>query len=423
MPGHKGNEFLGIEQLDITEIQGADSLYEADGIIAQSEKNASELFGCRTLYSTEGSSQCIRAMLYLISLYAKRQGRKPLILAARNAHKAFLTAAALLDTDVEWLYPKKSATYLSCELTKEELEEYFQKSEEKPTALYLTSPDYLGAISDIRTVAEICHKHGVLLAVDNAHGAYLKFLPESMHPIDFGADICCDSAHKTLPALTGGAYLHLSGTMDLAVGNMAKNALALFGSTSPSYLILESLDSLNKYLVTYPEKLQNLVSRLDALKAKLRNRGYLLYGNEELKLTIQAKAYGYTGFQLAELLRRDKIEPEFTDPDYLVLMLSAETNEEALARLEETLLKIPPLPPIKDAPVAFACGEKVLSIREATLSDAELVPIEKCLGRILAMPSVGCPPAVPILVCGERIDSHAIECFSYYGIKNCYVIK
>ena len=116
MPGHKGAAFLGMEPLDITEIQGADSLYEANGIIARSEANASVLFGCRTFYSTEGSSQCIRAMLYLITLYAAQQGRKPLIAAGRNAHKTFLTAAALLDTDVRWLYPQSPVSYLSCNL-------------------------------------------------------------------------------------------------------------------------------------------------------------------------------------------------------------------------------------------------------------------------------------------------------------------
>ena len=423
MPGHKGNTFLGIEHLDITEIQGADSLYEADGIIAKSESNASEIFGCRTLYSTEGSSQCIRAMLYLISLYAKRKGKKPLILAARNCHKAFLTAAALLDLDIKWLYPENPSSYLSCNLTGDELEKYLKNEKSRPVAVYLTSPDYLGTVSDIFAISEVCHRYGVLLAVDNAHGAYLKFLPESMHPIDLGADICCDSAHKTLPALTGGAYLHLSLAMDLEIGDMAKNSLALFGSTSPSYLILESLDSLNEYLTAYPEKLQNLISRLDALKARLCKQGYSLYGNEKLKLTIQAKAYGYTGAQLAKLLRADKIEPEFTDPDYLVLMLTPETSEEALIRLEEALLKIPPLPPINDEPPAFALGETILSTREATLSDTELLPTENCLGRILASPSVSCPPAVPILVCGERIDAHAIECFKYYSIDNCYVVK
>ena len=422
-PGHKGAGCLGMEHLDITEIQGADSLYEAESIIAESEANASDLFGCRTFYSTEGSSQCIRAMLYLLSIYAKQRGRKPLIAAGRNAHKAFLSAAALLDVDVCWLYPQSTVSYLSCGLTPKELEEYLQNVQERPVAVYLTSPDYLGMISDIRTVAETCHRYGVLLAVDNAHGAYFRFLPESIHPIDLGADICCDSAHKTLPVLTGGAYLHLSAGMDAAVGGLAKNALMLFGSTSPSYLILQSLDAANQYLKNYPEQLQKLIAKVDAFKARLYQRGYSLYGSEALKLTIQAKPYGYTGNQLAELLRQMKIEPEFSDPDYLVLLLSAETDGETLAYLEQALSRIPPQPPITDECPAFVPGERVVSIREALLACSELLPVEQCRGRILAASTVGCPPAVPILVCGERIDAHAIACFTYYGIDRCFVIK
>ena len=416
MPGHKGHGPLGIEALDITEIRGADSLYEAEGIIAQSEENASSLFGCPTLYATEGSSQCIRAMVYLLCQDAR--GKQPKIAAGRNAHKAFLTAAALLGVEVSWLYPEKQASYLSCPLTSEELEDYLEK--EAPTALYLTSPDYLGALSDIAPLAEVCHRHGVLLAVDNAHGAYLKFLHSSRHPMDLGADICCDSAHKTLPVLTGGAYLHLSERFSIAQG---KNALMLFGSTSPSYLILQSLDAANAYLETYPQKLQQLLPGIRRLKRNLRDHGFSLYGSEELKLTLDTKAYGYRGTEFADLLRKANLEPEFADPDYVVLMLSAEMDTQLLRYLEETLCRIPRRAPVLEEPPRFSPGEKVLSIREAALAPWELLPAEQCLGRILAVPAVGCPPAVPILVCGERIDENALACFAYYGIPTCPVVK
>lgn len=423
MPGHKGVSLLGMEHLDITEIQGADSLYEADGIIAQSEANASMLFGCKTYYSTEGSSQCIRAMLYLTLLYAKQQGRKPLIAATRNAHKTFLTAVALLDIRVHWLYSENNPSYLSCDLTPAQVDCYLSNAKDKPVALYVTSPDYLGKIADIRGLANVCHKHNVLLIVDNAHGAYMKFLPESMHPMDLGTDLCCDSAHKTLPVLTGGAYLHLSKEMDKAVGKQAKNSLMLFGSTSPSYLILQSLDVANKYLEDYPARLKTQLPKIDELKETLKQYGYCLYGDEPLKLTIDAKPFGYSGIELADILRQQTIEPEYADPDYVVLMLSTETTEEEINRLSKTLFHISPKTPIEEKAPRFIPCPKVLEIREAMLSDSETLPVEQCLGRILAVPTVSCPPAVPILVCGEQIDEHAIKCFQYYGIDNCCVVK
>ena len=423
IPGHKGSSILGMESMDITEIAGADSLYEDDGIIAQSEANASALFGCKTIYSTEGSSQCIRAMLYLVMLYGKRMGRKPLIAAGRNAHKAFLTAAALLDLDVQWLYPKNNGSYLACELTAEEMRAYLEDAEEKPAAVYLTSPDYLGNMADVRAMAEVCHRYDVLLAVDNAHGAYLKFLPESMHPMDLGADLCCDSAHKTLPALTGAAYLHLSEKMDREVGAQAKNAMMIFGSTSPSYLILQSLDAVNSYLEDHPRRLREFASMVRELKEKLRGHGYILAGSEPMKLTIDAKAYGYTGMELAEYLRRHQMEPEFADQDYLVLMLTPELAGEALTRLCRVLCQLPRKDAVEVFAPAFARGRQVLSIRDAMLSDSEMLPAEQCLGRILAVPTVGCPPAVPILVCGETVTEYAVACFSYYGISNCCVVK
>lgn len=423
MPGHKGTSHLGVEHLDITEVAGGDSLYEADGIIKQSEENASKQFGCKTFYSTEGSSQCIRAMLYLILNYAKQLGRKPIIASVRNVHKTFLTAIALLDIDVQWLYPKENVGYLSCNLTAGELNSYLESVNEKPMAVYITSPDYLGNVADVKALANICHKHGVLLAVDNAHGAYLKFLRTSLHPIDLGADLCCDSAHKTLPVLTGGAYLHLSSKMDAAVGTQAKNALMLFGSTSPSYLILQSLDAANLYLEVYRNKLDSFILKVDKLKEHLQQHGYGLYGNEPLKITFNAKSYGYTGTKLADYLREQNIEPEFADPDYVVMMLTPEISEDALVQIETVLCQLPQRTPLNKAAPLLIQGEKQLNIREALFSASETLPAEQCLGKILAVPTVGCPPAVPILVCGEVITEHALSCFEYYGLTSCCVVK
>jgi arginine/lysine/ornithine decarboxylase len=413
MPGHKGKGPLGIEHLDITEICGADSLYEAEGIIAQSEANASWLFGCPTFYSTEGSSQCIRAMVYLAMLDAKAKGKPLRIAAGRNAHKTFLSAAALLDADVVWLYPNEGESYLSCTITPQDVEALANVS-----TLYLTSPDYLGNLADISAISAICRQKGILLLVDNAHGAYLRFLPSSLHPIDQGADLCCDSAHKTLPVLTGGAYLHLR---DAELAKHAKDALALFGSTSPSYLILQSLDAANSYLAgDYRQQLAVFCQSMQQLRTRLSAHGYHFIDQEPMKLTIEAKRFGYTGTELAHLLRQNGVECEFADPDYLVLMPTLQSD---LSGLQAVLLRAEPRTPFTAPRPSFFRPEKVLSIREATLSASRLVPIADSLGKILAAATVGCPPAVPIVVCGERISPEAIQVFQYYGIETCRICE
>lgn len=421
MPGHKGNGYLGIERLDITEIDGADSLYEADGIIKKSEENASALFGANTFYSAEGSSLSIRAMLYLSVLHAKKEGRTPLVLAGRNAHKTFVNTASMLDFDVEWLFGEN---YLSCDISADYLDEKIKNMTEKPTAVYITSPDYLGNMVDIQNISKVCQKHDVLLLVDNAHGAYLKFLDKSMHPIDLGADMCCDSAHKTLPVLTGGAYLHISKNIDAWYSRNAKNALSMFGSTSPSYIILQSLDMANTYITDdYRFKLSRFSMAVAKCKERLAEHGYAVIGNEPLKITIGTKPYGYTGFEIKNILADKNIVCEFYDDDFVVLMLTHDIGIDGLKRIEDAFFSLEKKPSVKSKPPRLTPPERVMSIREAVFSENETISAEKSEGRILALSSVGCPPAVPIVVCGERIDKSAIDNFKYYGIENIIVVK
>ena len=424
MPGHKGKGALGVESLDITEIKGADSLFEADGIIAQSERNASELFSAHSFYSTEGSSLAIRAMVYLASLYAKRLGRRPRILAARNAHRAFVSAAALADCEVEWLTAKSPLGYLSSGDLLSSLTEYLASDniDKLPTALYITSPDYLGNMQNIKELARLCHDSGMLLLVDNAHGAYLKFLQESLHPIDLGADMCSDSAHKTLPALTGAAYLHISRQAPEFLLENARCALSLFASTSPSYLILSSLDLLNKSLDDgYRKKITDFVKKLDICKQRLTNNGYNLVGNEPMKLTVFAKDYGYTGEELAESLREKMIECEFADRDFTVLMPTPDSGD--IEAVVDALLGVVRREKILDKAPILSMPKKAASIRDALFSPSELLPIAECEGKILADVSVGCPPAVPILFSGEIITKESIAAFKYYGIEKVRVVK
>lgn len=423
MPGHKGKGPLGCEALDITEIAGADSLYEAEGIIAKSEENARSLFGTgRTLYSTEGSSQCIRAMLQLI-LQNRKPGAAPVILAARNVHKAFIYAAALLDFRPEWLWPEGgSGSLMGCPISPRGVAAAMDALPEPLVAVYITSPDYLGNLADIEAIADVVHERGSILAVDNAHGAYLRFLEHSRHPIDLGADICCDSAHKTLPVLTGGAYLHISKNAPESFGKNARQALALFGSTSPSYLTMASLDMCNAYLAgDYRRELADTVERIMELKTELKIRGWGVEPSDPLRLVIAAPE-GSSGLELAEKLRKMGMECEHADREFMVLMFTPDNDVTELKQLKDTLGEAPALP-TKMRPLPLAKGERALSIRQAILAPQESVSVSEALGRICGTPTVSCPPAVPIAVSGEKISREAVELFEHYGMETVEVVK
>ena len=423
MPGHKGKGEIGIENLDVTEISGADSLYEANGIIKESEDNASKLFSSTTFYSTEGSSHCIRTMVYLASIYSKRVCREPLILAARNVHKSFVSAATLVGINVEFLFSEKD-TYLSSGIGAAEVLGYLKATEKKPVAVYLTSPDYLGNVADVCAIAEICKKEGMLLLVDNAHGAYLHFLEQSSHPIALGADIVCDSAHKTLPALTGGAYLHLSDFCSDALSPLVKEAMLLFGSTSPSYLTLLSLDLLNaKIDSTYRASLSRAASLVAILKDDISSMGYTTLGKEPMKITVKTKEYGYTGVELGRIFEEKSIIPEFYDNDYIVFMMPYSFTEKEYGKIKDVFLSIERKTPISTLPPTPTKPHRAMSIRDAVMASSEEILVKDSLNRIVSTLSVSCPPAVPIAVSGEVIDESAVRALLYYGIERVRVVK
>lgn len=446
MPGHKGQSLLGFEPWDITEIKGADELYGADGIIAQSEANATRLFGTvHTYYSTEGSSQCIRAMLCLALQAAPATGQRPVLLAARNAHKALLYAAALLDFDIQWLWPapQDASALCSCPVSAAKLTGALQglaQQGKRPFGVYITSPDYLGGVQDIAALAEVCKDFGVLLLVDNAHGAYLRFLPQGgQHPIALGAAMCCDSGHKTLPVVTGGAYLHLGKNAPVQDETAVRNALALFGSTSPSYLILQSLDKCNQILSEgYPLRLLQCCGHLTRLRRELNEAaaakhcpGPLALESEPLKVTLDAAVLGLSGTELAEKLRAAKIECEYADPRYLVLMFTPDNPPQDFERLTAAVLRIAeelagPVTLPEETAGEFAVLERGLhrrcTIRQAVFAPQEQLPAEQAIGRICAMPTVSCPPAIPIVVSGEQITPAAAAWMKRYHVEEVSVI-
>ncbi len=421
MPGHKGVSFLGFEAFDITEIKGADELYAPDGIIKKSENNASSLFSTsKTLYSAGGSSQSINAMLYLAYLRADKTSR-PFVLAGRNAHKSFIYALAKIDADVEWIYPPSTDSICSCTITAEMVEDALEKLPDKPFAVYITSPDYLGGMCDIEKISKICKKHYIPLLVDNAHGSYLKFFHNDMHPISLGADMCCDSAHKTLPVLTGGGYLHIASDDRYSFSQNAVNAMAIFGSTSPSYLILQSLDLCNKYIdEKNKDDIEICAKKCGKIKKAMLEKGVSNLSDEPLKITADFRGFD---FDFKAYFREYGIEFEYADDDFVVFMLSPQNSDKDFIKLQKAFENLNVEKSKNTVGIETEKAESVMTIRQAVFSESEEINVENALGRICASPTVSCPPAIPIAVSGERITQKHVELLRKYNIDKINVIK
>ncbi|HRR76698.1 MAG TPA: aminotransferase class V-fold PLP-dependent enzyme [Ruminococcus sp.] len=421
MPGHKGRApVAGLEALyrcDITEICGADSLFEADGIIAESEKNMSSLYGtAATAYSAAGSTLCIQAMLAIM----KNEGRR--VIALRNVHRAFLNATALLDMDVEWSIPDYNGGILSGRADMKDIERLLA-ADERPACVYVTSPDYTGVIADIPALSRLCRKYGAKLIVDNAHGPHLAFMPENIHPIALGADMCCDSAHKMLPALTGAAMLHTSRS---EYAPLLKQAMGLFASTSPSYPVMMSLDICNRYIA---ESIRSDISvnleRLAAFREKFSG-DILFSGDDPFHVTIRAAESGYNGIDFAQKLRENGTECEYADHDTVILLMAPFSTDEDFAGLSAAVLAtVRKSEKTAPAKAAFApkLPEKAMSIREAVFAQSEVIPVEQAEGRICGAVLVPCPPAIPIAASGEVINRECINIFKRYGIESVSVVK
>ena len=422
MPGHKGKIYCDplstVYPYDITEIKDADSLFEADGIIKESEENASKLFKTiKTVYSTQGSTLCIQTML---ALAAKP---KSTVIAPRNAHKAFINTCVLLDLNVSWIYPvqkKSEHNIVSYNYTISDIESSIIAAE-NPSCVYITSPDYYGRMADVRGIANLCKKYNLPLLVDNAHGAHLAFLEESQHPIALGADMCCDSAHKMLPVLTGGAYLHIENKKFL---NNIKDTMALFASTSPSYLTMCSLDLCNNYLEeTIRGHLADAISCLNDIKKRL-STVYTIVDSEPLRLTIFARENGLSGNTLADILRSNNIECEYSDEGYVVLLFSPLNSYEEFEEVYRVLFNVKmPRIRLEITEVELPHPKRAMSIREASLSENEEIPVAESLGRICGKTKVTCPPGIAIVASGELIDESCINILKKYSIFKINVVK
>lgn len=422
MPAHKGKGDL-LNAFDITEIKGADSLFEAKGIIAESERKTSEIFGSyKTLYSAGGSTLCIYTMLAMCLMGSP--SRK--VVAARNCHRAFINACVMLDADVEWVYPRYENSIVSGEITAQMIEAAIIKAGD-PSCVYITTPDYLGRLTPIDEIAEVCHKHGCRLLVDNAHGAYLRFISENgtpLHPLCHGADICCDSAHKTLPVLTGGAYLHIKDPTAEKYDGFAKELMSMFGSSSPSYLILRSLDMCCEFMETEAEEYYKKMKKASENVKSFLSPYWNIEEGECGKLTILAPPSGYSGNDLAEILRGWDIECEYSDNTHVVLMLTgldtADINAigRALSSIPQPRIRVP-MPDLS----GLVPPVRAMSMREAAMAPREYIPVEKAAGRICSTAHSCCPPGIAAAVGGEIFSEEIINILKNYSIFHVNVVK
>lgn len=405
MPGGKGQN----DPFDITEIDGADNLYESAGIILESERNAAALFGAGdTLYSCGGSTLCIQGMLGTVRALTEKRT----IIAGRYSHRSLVSACALLGFEIRWIAPGE---FLGAAVSPEAVEAAIDSD---TAAVFLNAVDYYGGTADIPAIADICHKRGVLLLADNAHGAYRVFTDD--HPITLGADMTADSAHKTLPALTGAAYLHLKNPAHRLV---AKKVMALFGSSSPSYLIMDSLDLCNRFLSEGADRARQAMEDTSRLKEELKRLGYTLKKSDALRITVDAAAFGYTGQALSALLRESGAECEMSDERYTVLLFSAVQPREDFPRLSEIFSGIPQKPPITIPAHKILKPKAVLTPREALFSEKKTEKTENAEGRICAEIVSPCPPCVPLVMPGERIDGDCVEELLRYGVREIPCIK
>lgn len=426
MPGHKGmlpSPLTEAASFDLTELPLTDSLYEADGCLRETERRFSRLYHTAdSLLSAGGSTLCIQAMLAMAA-----RGKK--IICDRNLHISALNAMGLLDIEPIWVQGGFDCCGLPLPPTPAQVEKLLW---EHPDAcgVYLTSPNYYGYLADIAAIAEAVHQRDKVLLVDNAHGAHLPFV--GVHPISQGADLCCDSLHKMLPALTGAALLHL-GQRHIFTREEGKKCLSWFGSTSPSYLILLSADLLLGMLEdSLPAELHTCRQRVAALKDTARTHGCPppMGKQDPLRLTLPLAGTGLHPQSARELLYRYGIEPELISSLAVVLLFAPGNAEEDWIRVNALLSMGWPFSKGQNSPsssssplAALPLPRQGMPLREAMLSPGEHIPLGAALGRIAAGSVVPCPPGIPLVMCGEFLDAQTIFLLESYGIQELDVVK
>ena len=423
MPGHKGSaiykkfgytEFLEkMMDCDITEIIGADNLFQTEGILKAAQEEYAKLYGVKRAYMlVNGTSGGVIAAI----MASVPKGGK--LVMARNSHKAIYNALLLADIQPVYAYPEMIEEYgISGEITAEEITRCLDENPDA-SAVILPSPNYYGICSDIRKIAEIVHARGKILIVDQAHGAHLKFfsdcgfsdMPQSAE--EQGADIAVNSIHKTLASFTQSAALTFNS--DLLDHYTLEDKLQMIQSTSPSYILMGSLDINADIIKNHKEEV--FTAWHDALAyfyAEAENiSGLAVIRDAKLdftKINLDMSAYGLSGAELEHLLMEKGIYAELTTGNILMCMTGIGNTKADMEKLLEALREIAASHPLaegkKQTPPAVLEARFELC---AVPAKKERIPLEMGAGRICASSIIPYPPGIPFICPGERITEEVI---------------
>ncbi|OIK16750.1 arginine decarboxylase [Bacillus sp. MUM 116] len=421
VPGHKygmiaKDYYKEILKLDATELSGLDDLHSPVGAILKAEQLLQDLYQTKNSFflvngSTVGNLAMIMAACH----------ENDFVLVQRNCHKSILNGLRLAKVQPIFLEPEindewKVAAGVPIETIREAIDLYPSAS-----ALILTHPNYYGMAYDLESIINYAHIHNIPVLVDEAHGPH--FIIGSPFPpsaVQVGADIVVQSAHKTLPAMTMGSFLHMnSHRVDV---NKVKDYLQLFQSSSPSYPIMASLDAARNFLAAYKEEdASYLIKEINRFKERLsaiQGIKVLSYPNhlgDPLKVTIQSISH-LSGFELQSKLEEQGIFTELAD-SYNVLMILPLLKENQIYPLEETLERIQQVlkgitnnegkvePPIFEQKISGLAipYEKMEDLEEKKL------PLLEAVGQVSAETIIPYPPGIPLLLKGERIGKEQIS--------------
>ena len=411
VPGHKGSFSLDFSY-DVTELDCTDDLYNSNGRIKRSECIISELYGSSfSLFSTQGNTLCIQTMISLVA----SSGDK--IIVARNCHESVVNSMALLGVVPIWVDYDENGNVSHLSIA--------EKLNENPDVcgIFITSPDYFGSIANIKAIKSISRNIPVL--VDNSHGSHLIFF--EMHPISLGADLCADSAHKTLPVLTGGAWLHIGNEFSRKFDidyQYAKQKMKMFASTSPSFLSLVSLEQCAKWMKNDGKKqFLSLRNKVEEVKHNAKKIVFKPHIDDPVRLTFDTSSIGYSSEEFIKHLELFEIKPEFGIENKTVLIPSPFNSDEDWIKLENAIRNIKPKRATFRDSYKNSVRKSVVLIREAMLSKSEKVPLNDCEGRVSAQIVSNYPPGIPIILPGDIIDSEVLKLLRNMKIEYLRVMK